>query len=162
MLDTSYCELENNPEYKKEYEEYIIEATEDGKARLSDYIIHRKRILLFLEKCLQRKEDGTYTNEDMIHKLLYPMKTTSDDNEYSNQNLWIIDERLCYHNYLASDMQFKKMNSMKSDSADRPDIFIINSPLNFDRPFAFSEDKDQISSITIIGSATQVMLNEIQ
>ncbi|MDM8523854.1 hypothetical protein QUF80_10840 [Desulfococcaceae bacterium HSG8] len=52
LLDT-YYELENDPEYKKEYEEYIIEVTEDGKARLSDYIIHRKRMLLFLEKCLQ-------------------------------------------------------------------------------------------------------------
>ncbi len=149
LLD-KYSELESSPEYRKEYEEYIIEATEDGKARLSDYVIHRKRILLFLEKCLQKNEDGNYVNEDMIHKLLYPMKTTSDDNEYSNQNLWIIDERLCYHSYLASDTPLKSIKTVKSGSNKRPDILIMNSPISFDKPYAYSEDKDQIFSITII------------
>jgi hypothetical protein len=56
-----------------------------------------------LEKSLQTNpETGKYPLEEIIHKIIYPMRTTSDDVPYDQQNLWIIDERLSYHGFLGA------------------------------------------------------------
>ena len=47
-------------------------------------------------------------------------------------NLWIIDERLSYHYYLASDKSFSQMkDAVEISSRDRPDIIIFNNPAAF-------------------------------
>ncbi|MBF0343701.1 MAG: hypothetical protein HQL06_05650 [Nitrospirae bacterium] len=72
------------------------------------------------------------------------MKTTSDEITYEQQNLWIIDEKLSYHNYLASDVPLNKLENVSIDSEKRPDIIIFNNP------FAFVDGESSYSSIVII------------
>jgi hypothetical protein len=67
------------------------------------------------------------------------MRNTSEDIDYSKHNLWIIDEKLSYHYYLASDLSFKTMNTVDINSNKRPDLFIIDNPIavvdNDTRPY---------------------------
>lgn len=135
---------EDDPEFEQAYEEYITKVTETGKARLAEYILQRRVILSLLEKSLQRKEDGKFSKEEKVHQILYPMRTTSDDTDFENQNLWIIDEKLAYHYYLASDMKFSQMQLVDVDTDHRPDILI------FDRPTAFVEGEFPHYSVVII------------
>lgn len=52
------------------------------------------------------------------------------------QNLWLLDERLAYHSYLASDKMFSAMDcvEMTDNENNRPDLLILNNA------FTFSED----------------------
>lgn len=59
-------------------------------------------------------------------------------------NLWIVDERLAYHKFLASDKTIKSLPGIDSKSRKEIDIAI------FDQAFAFSEDDGPLNTITII------------
>ena len=91
------------------------------------------------------QEQQKYTYEKNIHQLIFPMTKTSDDIDYLQHNLWIIDEKLAYHHYLASDIKLKKIGEMENGSEKEPDILI------FDSPFAFTDEQEQpYRNITII------------
>jgi hypothetical protein len=53
------------------------------------------------------------------------MKTTSNIVPYECNNLWLIDERLNFHDYLASDLP------LDGAKGDRPDIIVYNVPSYF-------------------------------
>lgn len=60
------------------------------------------------------------------------MRTTSDDGTHRASNLWIVDERLAFHNYLASDRPLGVMPITGSESAKKPDLMalqICNTPI---------------------------------
>lgn len=109
---------------------HLLESLNDvGKANLAKYIIHRKVMLTFLEKALKRRSTGKYALEEEIHNIIFPMKSTTDDITYEDHNLWIIDEKLAYHYYLSSDIPFKQVKAIESNSESRPDLLIFNKPL---------------------------------
>ena len=135
---------EDDPQFEDDYKEYVKKVTESGQARLAEYILQRRIILNLLEKSLQRKENGKFSKEEKVHQILYPMRTTSDDTDFENQNLWIIDEKLAYHYYLASDMKFSQMEPLDLSSEQRPDILI------FDHPSAFVEGEYPFYSMVIL------------
>jgi hypothetical protein len=132
-------------EYESKLNDFLERANELGKSSLAQYVAHRKVILEFLEKSLQANpETGKYPLEEIIHKIIYPMRTTSDDVPYEQQNLWIIDERLSYHAFLASDMQLDNVNALVNSSESRPDIMI------FERALSFAEDDAALNSLVIV------------
>ncbi len=126
------------------FEEYCKEVTAISRISLSEYIIRRKVILDLLETALERKDDDTYANESQLHSIICPMRYTSDDVNFEEMNLWIIDERLAYHNFLASDKQMRELPQISSRSKDRMDIAI------FDEAFSFADKEAPFNSITII------------
>lgn len=134
-------------EYKElveKYEQLIEEENGIAKASLASYVIHRKAIIELFERALELTENGLYKLESAIHELICPLRSTSDDQEWlDKQNLWMIDERLTYHLYIASDVPLSK--SVKgSTSTKEPDILI------FDDPHAFAEERDQIRTGVIV------------
>lgn len=132
-------------EYEAKLNNFIERANELGKSSLAQYVAHRKVILEFLEKSLQSNpETGKYPLEDVIHRIIYPMRTTSEDVPYEQQNLWIIDERLSYHWFLASDMRLDSIDVLANNSESRPDILI------FDRALTFAEDEAALNSLVIV------------
>lgn len=131
-------------EFKKHHLGLYDKITEVGNSKLSEYVIHRKLVLDLLSKHLKRNEEGKYVTEDVIHKLIFPLKKISDEIGFEDHNLWVIDERLAFHEYLASDKQFKQIKKLESKSGDRPDIIIFN------KPFVFSENAKPYSSIVLI------------
>jgi hypothetical protein len=126
------------------YEQFLSDENAIGKANLAKYVVHRRRVLDLFRKALKQAPDGTYSLEEAVHKLVFPLHKTSDDVPYEQLNLWMIDERLAYHYYLASDTELRQVQVLESDSQQRPDIIIFNAP------FAFSDHDGPFSSIVIV------------
>lgn len=134
----------NDPQYAERYDKYVEKLLDYRQSELAKYIIHRRTIIELLNKSLSMKPDGKFSLEDQVHKILYPLRTTSDELEFGQQNLWLIDEKLTYHYYLASDTEMSKMKVVDSASRNRPDVLI------FDRPAAFVEGEYPFQSVVII------------
>jgi hypothetical protein len=130
---------EDKLEFSEKHQELYSKIIEVGNSKLSEYVIHRKLVLDLLEKFLKIK-----STEKAVHNLIFPLQTLSDEIGFEDHNLWIIDEKLSYHKYLASDKKFKKIKPLDSDSAERPDLIVFN------KPFAFSNDEKPYESIVLI------------
>ena len=131
--------------FEEGLKQFIHDWNEAGMAELAKYVAYRKAILLFLEEGLAQKEDGKYSRESAIHEAVFPLRTTSDEVLPEQTNLWVIDEKLVYHHYLASDLPFKKMEEIvEAESADRPDLIIFHSAS------ALAESEAPFTSISIV------------
>jgi hypothetical protein len=132
-------------EWKQQSAEILEKLSEEGKASLAAYIVQRKLILDLVQKRTEIGE-GQYAREEAVHRLIFPMRTTSDDVSYESQNLWMLDERLSYHYYLASDKPLSAMPVAESRSTKEPDIIVFNRPIALsDRP-----ETDRLESIVIV------------
>jgi len=145
LLDENVVEALKPEEYAQRLKLFLEKANELGKSSLAQYVIHRKVILDFLERSLRLDpETDKYPLEDVIHRIIYPMRSTSEDVPYDQQNLWIIDERLSFHTYLASDLPLHDAEQLNTSSRSRPDLLI------FDRALSFGEDEGTLGSIVVI------------
>lgn len=135
-------------EYHKLYEGYLCDLNDIGQSELARYITRRKSVIDLLDFLTSKEgKEDKYANEDLVHSLFFPIRTTSDVVPYNKQNLWMIDEKLSYHTYLASDKTFNVMENIEvsENPGDRPDLLI------FSNAFAFATEKDApYSAITII------------
>ena len=145
--------LKNGRPFGKDYFDELLERIREIRA--SERRAYQKITDVF-EQCsydydknseirYKDQEQQKYAYEKNIHQLIFPMTKTSDDIDYLQHNLWIIDEKLAYHHYLASDMKIKKMEEVENNSGKEPDLII------FDSPFAFTDEEEQpYRNITII------------
>lgn len=138
-----------------QFEQWWQEYNEVGKSSLAKYITHRKVILNILEKALCLQDTGKYSREELIHKLIFPLKKSSDDITYDQHNLWVLDEKLSYHQYLASDLSLKQNENLDSESLSRPDLFIF-----FDRAIAVVDDDQPYNSGIVIFEFKRPMRND--
>jgi hypothetical protein len=107
-------------EYRDRLRSFLDSFNEIGKSALAQYVGHRKIILELLEKAVSRDGGtGKYPLEEVVHGLVFPMRTTSDDVPYEQQNLWILDERLSYHSFLASDLEIKSAERLRRNLPTR-------------------------------------------
>ena len=137
--------ITDHEEYIKRYEKFLTDFNEIGKSDLARYVVHRKTIIELLEKLIEQIAGGKFENEDLIHTVFFPMQTNSDEITPDKQNLWLIDERLTYHSFLASDKSFKSIGEVTSESRERADLLIYNEA------FAFSDSKTSPhNSFTIV------------
>jgi len=135
-------------DYQKRLQEYLRTAEDIKKSDLANYVSHRRVILDLLEKGIQRDQHGKYAREDLIHSLIMPMGYDSNELAFDNCNLWIIDERLAFHNYLVSDRPLCSMPITGSSATKEPDICALNV---FNNPILVSEgDKLPLASIIVI------------
>ena len=130
---------DDKEEFTEKHKEIYAKIIEVGNSKLSEYVIHRKLVLELFEKFLKVK-----ATEKAVHSLIFPLQTLSDDIGFEDHNLWMIDEKLSYHKYLASDKKFKKLKLIESESSERPDLIVFN------KPFAFSNDNKPYESIVLI------------
>ena len=130
--------------YQKLFEQYWTGVTEISKTCLAEYVARRKTLLTMLEDALTIQDNGKFKKEDVIHTIICPMRHTSDDVTFEEMNLWIIDERLAYHRFLASDKTIKSLPEVSSDSTKELDLAV------FDRAFAYTDDDAPLNTITII------------
>ncbi len=131
--------------YSERFKTWIAAYNELGVSALAEHVLHRKIIIEILSKALSKNEEtGKYVLEEVIHDIVFPMRTTSDEIEYEQQNLWLLDERLTHHLFLSSDKPLRSLEVLDSESANRPDILIFNNAL------VFSEEDQALSSIVLI------------
>lgn len=144
LLD-SKKDIQSLDAYKDRYEKFLQEFNEIGKIELARYVVHRKAVIELLELLLGKNSDDKFTNEDIIHSIFFPLRSSSDDVPHDKQNLWLLDERLTYHSFLASDKRFEQISHLSSNGQDRTDLLIFNDAL------AFSENKlPPYNSFTIV------------
>ncbi|SNR60520.1 hypothetical protein SAMN06265371_106201 [Lutibacter agarilyticus] len=136
-------DIKSSEEYQKKYSEYIEKFNDIGKSNLAKHIVHRKSVIELLDKFLGM-EDNNFQTEETIHNLFFPIRSESDEISYDKQNLWLIDERLSYHNYLSSDKSFKSIKVSESNDLQRPDLLVFNDS------FAFVNDDAPHHSFTIV------------
>lgn len=105
-------------------EERIKELTEKyddfQKDNLAAYVTYRKFVIELFKKKIASRPDGSYVDEKILHDIIFPRQTDSDNIGFDNHNLWLIDDRLAFHACAMSDKEIRDF--MESDSADRPDI----------------------------------------
>lgn len=129
---------ESPAQYQERLSNYLAKADDIKKSDLANYVFHRKVILDILEKALQKGDDGKYVKEELIHELLMPMRKTSNEVFLDNCNLWLIDERLAFHDFLASDKPLSSIPITSCNETKEPDICILNV---FDEPILVAEDQ---------------------
>lgn len=114
----------------------IGQITEIGKSELAHYVALRKVVLDLFSKSLKLTDEEKYEKEKVVHDIIFPTSSDSDETPYEKHNLWIIDERLSFHEYLSSD---KALNS----NDERPDILI------FDKRISVRNGNDSGNPITV-------------
>lgn len=141
-------ENENFHDYGNRVRDYLKLADDIKKSDLAEYVSHRKVILDLLRAAIARQEDGNYSREDLLHELVMPMRAESSSIEFERSNLWLIDERLTFHDFLASDKALKSMPITDNDELKRPDIVGLNV---FDESILLAEGKDlPLASIVVV------------
>ena len=101
----------NYEQYQQKLQMQLDKMSEANKAYLSQYVTHRKVVLELLRFVLQSKNFGKYNKEGYLHNLIY-------------SNLWLIDERLAYADYIAAENPFD--DAMKKGG---PNIVMLDYPI---------------------------------
>ncbi len=115
--------LAENGELLEKVDGIIGQITEIGKNELAHYVALRKAVLDLLKKGLSWNDEKKYEKEKVVHDIFFPTSSDSDTTPYEKHNLWIIDERLSFHEYLASD---RPLNG----NDKRPDIVIFDRKIS--------------------------------
>jgi hypothetical protein len=134
------------PNFEEQYQQFTSEWNELGMSKLANHVAHRKATLSILEASLKLQATGKYHLESTVHNLIFPLKKTSDDVAAAQMNLWVIDDRLAYHYYLASDITLKQLRKdiLDTDSEERADLLIFNTPA------AFINEGPPFSSVVLV------------
>lgn len=117
----SHPDVDDIDDYKERLDKYMQSAAELKQSDLASYVSHRRVVIDLFEKALRRQNDK-YSKESVIHRLVMPMIKTSDEVSIDDANLWLIDERLAFHHFMASDKSLKSMPTIDSESGKEPDL----------------------------------------
>lgn len=130
-------QLGGNEDVPADFAEAVRKAADDIRAeeqrQLTEYVLRRKTVLDVMEVLTRRireRGDGSqdFHLEETLHQFICPMKLRGDDPskvERSDHDLWIIDERLTFTKYFASDVPFTHL--VEGDaSTKRPDLLIFD------------------------------------
>lgn len=136
--------------YEERLADYLETVTEFNHSDLANYVFRRRTTLDILDKLIQSDSDGKYAREESIHNLLFPMRKESTEVSSDASNLWILDERLVFHDYLASDLPFKRMSVSEDESRERPDV-LVTRIIESDSPVLAAEGKKMpLQSIVVV------------
>ena len=145
VIKSSIKNLELKGEYQEKLEKVLVDIDKLNQLELAKYVTHRRIIIELLEKILCKKdEDSNYHYEADLHNLVFPMRETGEKINYDEHNLWLLDDRLAYYKFLASDIPFTKIKETKN--TERMDIAIFNNPI----AFSDKEIEDSHSNVIIV------------
>ena len=123
--------------HKEDVSKIVNRISNASKDKLTHYIALRRQILEIFGKSLQLDESGKYASEDMVHDIIFPRKGDTENTPFYKHNLWILDERLNFTNYVCSD------KPLGGGSKKRPDLLV------FDQRVLFRGDNEPSNPITI-------------
>ncbi|GHT68748.1 hypothetical protein FACS189452_08920 [Bacteroidia bacterium] len=113
-------------EFDEKFQQIISRVSQNGKNDLAHYVCNRKLIVDTFDELRKRREtDNKPHLEKELHNLIFPMGQTSETLDYENHNLWLLDERLVFSRYAASDKVISK------DETQEPDLVIFHNRLAY-------------------------------
>ena len=142
------AQLAGATEVPEDFAQAVRKAADEVRAeeqrQLTEYVLRRKMVLDVLEVLIRRVRERNdvsddYHLESTLHRFICPMQLRGDDPkkvERSDHDLWVIDERLTFAKYFASDVPFDKLIE-ESKSKERMDVLI------FDRLHGLGLDSDE-------------------
>ena len=117
--------------------EIVNKISGTSKNDLIHYIALRRKILDIFGKSLEVDESGVYSSEGVVHDIIFPRRGDTEITLFHDHNLWIVDERLNFTNYVSSDVPLDGKNT------ERPDLLVYN------RRVLFRGDNEASNPITI-------------
>ncbi len=117
--------------------EIVGKISDTSKNDLIHYIALRRKILDIFDKSLEVDDTGAYSSEGVVHDIIFPRKGNTEITLIHDHNLWIVDERLNFTNYVSSDVPLNGKNT------ERPDLLVYN------RRVLFRGDNEASNPITI-------------
>lgn len=108
-----------------------------SKNDLIHYVVLRRNFLTIFKKSLELDTDGKYSSEGVVHDIIFPRRSDSEITSFNDHNLWIIDERANFADYVSSDLPLNGSNS------ERPDLLV------YDKAVLFRGDDEPSNPITI-------------
>lgn len=139
------AKLDDYDGYRERLSHFLENNNELGVAALAQYVAHRKIVLELFEKALGTSDGtGRYPLERILHQIIFPMRSNSDETLYSQQNLWLLDERLNSHSVIHSDRQLRSIDGLGSGSALRPDL------IAFDQEYLLGEGPQPLTTLTVV------------
>jgi hypothetical protein len=149
--DGQKLDLVDNTEsldYQVQLSNYLKKVEGFKQSDLASYVFHRKNVLNHFKKALTKDSTGKYAREELLHQLIVPLRKTSNDVRFDSCNFWLIDERLAFHDFLASDKPISKMPAFSSSDNKEPDIIVLKV---FDEPILLNDGKTvPLSSIVVV------------
>lgn len=127
----------NVGDLRKNVPNIVRKISGNSRSELIHYIALRRAILDIFGKSLEVDEDGQYSAEGIVHDIIFPRKGDSDTTSFEDHNLWIVDERLNFTEYVSSDV------SLGGKNADRPDLLV------YDKRILFRGDNAPSNPVTI-------------
>lgn len=127
----------------------VAESIKDEERRsLTQYVVRRRVVLDFLDALIKKTRvdtrDSSYQLESSLHNFIVPVRLKSDRTNFveADHDLWLLDERLTFAKYFASDVPFDKLLA-EVTSQDRPDLLV------FDRVFGLRQ-RDNPSRVLVV------------
>ena len=129
--------LEGEGTVPANFSEAVRHAADEVRAeeqrQLTEYVLRRKMVLDVLEVLIRRVRDlpsgkDDHHLESTLHQFICPMRIRGDDPtrvESADHDLWVIDERLAFAKYFASDVPMSQLLS-STKNTERPDIFLFD------------------------------------
>lgn len=141
-IDTAPKYDEAVAEKINEYKDFILD---DNKGSLAEYVTKRKAVLDLLDKLrgFADPENKKHPLEDAIHQLICPMRAESHELSIEDHNLWILDDRLAFFNFFASDRPIKTYTD--AESGREPDIALF-----YDSCIAWRESERLCDTVILV------------
>ncbi len=152
-------EDEEQSQYRMRVKNYLDKASDMKKSDLAGYVSHRRVIIDMFRKALEADVRGKYKKEEIIHELIMPMGEDTNTIFQDRANLWLVDERLAFHHYLASDKTLRSNPTTGSDSTKEPDITALNI---YDNPHLVSETSSTPLASIVVIEIKRPMRNDAQ
>jgi hypothetical protein len=113
--------------YFNRWTEIVGSLGDIAKSDLANHVAHRRVILDLVDDVIRTTEEGSYRREEVIHSIVFPKGKQTGEVGQEQQNLWLIDERLAFHEHLYSDISIGRVTRGEVTSALRPDLAIFES-----------------------------------
>jgi hypothetical protein len=118
-----------NDDQQADLEQKIAEVmssiSDTSRNDLIHYVSMRKCVLDLFSKALEADDDGKHKSEGEVHDIIMQRRKDSDELDFDAHNLWMLDERLNFSEFISSD---KPINVGRSD---RTDITIYGKSVAF-------------------------------
>lgn len=104
-------------ELEENVNQILALVTESQKNDLTHYVCQRKKVIELYDELRRRLENGKAHKESEMHNLFFPMIKTDREVDYESNNLWLLDERFNFTQFIASDKVISKVDHKEPDLA---------------------------------------------
>lgn len=130
----------NTDNIKEQVKDLFSKVTDEGKNDLAHYVCSRKKVIDLYNELRKRTNSGSAHLESELHNLFFPMIKDDREVDYEDHNLWLLDERLVFSHYIASDKVISKKDHKE------PDVVVFYN----ERMFFRNGENSITSPVTVI------------